>query len=109
MNLTLAFDRSTRNAGAILATDRLSFGGVSRDALGALRAIAKPLAKGVEWFNDNGLVTHTNDLYGDQLTYVPAEQLISSLEPTAQSDWEKSVVTFVRNLPPRTRVVLWWH
>ena len=109
MNLTLAFEKPNRIADRILATDRLSYGGVSQALHHSLGPVARPLRDGVEWLDENGQSIRINDLYGEQLTYVRAGQLIPHLETTASSDWEKSVVAFVRTLPASTRVVLWWH
>jgi hypothetical protein len=70
----------------------------------------KPLPATVrfDWYEDGGVKQRTDDPYGAPLRFVWAEEL-ARVDVGRSSDWNKAALAFVRGLPPRTPIVLWWH
>lgn len=70
----------------------------------------KPLPPNVKFdaYEDEGIKTRKTDPYGEKLTYVLAEEL-AKLDLTGVSPWNRAVFAMMKQLPPDTPVILWWH
>lgn len=73
----------------------------------------KPIPKGnvVLWYKDEGIDDSTKSPYGDRLTYVTAGELckvkLDTRFPTHQ--FNKAIFAMIRELPPESWVILYWH
>lgn len=90
---------------------KLSLPGGARDMedlMAAEGVQAHPLPPGVRfwYYHDEGLKEETTDCYGQPLTYVLAGELAAVKH--GRTRWEPAWA-YLRALPPRTPVVLWWH
>jgi hypothetical protein len=63
----------------------------------------------VQWYEDEGIKERKTDPYGSPLTYLTAGELLAVALPTNASPWNKGVWAFLKELPPDTRILLWWH
>jgi len=61
-----------------------------------------------EWYEDEGLKIRKDDPYGSPLTMLTAGELAQA-DTSQSSAWNKAVWEMIRNLPPDTPIVLWWH
>lgn len=62
----------------------------------------------VLWCEEDGLSDLTDDPYGDRLVYTLAG-ILASVELRGVSTWNAAIMDFMRQIPAKTRVVLWWH
>lgn len=58
------------------------------------------------WYSDEGIIETSEDSYGDDLTYVTAGEL-AEIMPTGT--WNTAAFSMIRELPPETPIVLFWH
>ena len=75
-----------------------------------LEEVGRPLPEKVHWYEDDGLRLRDTTPYGKALKFLYAGELwqffneLEFLRP-----WDRAVVGFIRALPAKTRVVLWFH
>ncbi len=108
MNLTLAFDRYGF-AGSILCFERHRLDWQDYEAFDRIKAEAVPLADGVQWYGDEGLEERKEDPYGEPLTCMLAHSIARHLSAAPLRRFDAATLTYLKALPPETRVVLWWH
>ncbi len=58
---------------------------------------------------DNGFVARSNDDRGNALTYTYAGDLARLTKPEHATERNKAVFAYVKALPPKTPIVLWWR
>jgi len=63
----------------------------------------------VQWYGDEGLEEVTTDAYGDPLKFVYAEEFENIDPEEIINEWNKAVLIFLRSLPPKIPILLWWH
>jgi hypothetical protein len=112
--LSLGIERWGRSDGTpILAYNRLVFEAINMEDLkDKIKPFAVPLPEGVEWYDDDGLETHTDDAYGEPLTYIAAHHLAPLLNGHLEHTRDPfcfAVAAFVGNLPPDRKIVLYWN
>ena len=80
---------------------------------GVIKALnVKELPANVKFdrYTDDGVETVTTDSWGVKLTFVDAGEFKKiKTARIATIKWNKSVLTFLSSLPPKTPVVLYWH
>jgi hypothetical protein len=98
----LAFDRNYDLFGQI--TD------CGRDTLPPILT-PQPLPDNIkfDWYDDSGLKTITEDAYGSPLTFVRAGEFTKLQLPKQSGEWNRAMIMFLCQIPPKTPVVLWWH
>lgn len=62
-----------------------------------------------DYFEDTGMERITEDAYGEPLTMVFAEKLAAVPLSDDTSCWNRATWAYLRELPPDTPVVLYWH
>ena len=107
INLTLVFDRYGF-AGPILAYERYRLDWRDYEAFDRIKAEAVPLSHGIHWYGDEGLEDRTDDEYGAPLTWLPAHSVARHLASAPLRGWDLATLSFLKALPPGTRVVLMW-
>jgi len=50
----------------------------------------------------------TTDPYGDNLTWLTANDFKDFIPPEDTSAWNRRVLTFIKSLPADFIIVLWW-
>ena len=68
-----------------------------------------PSTKRVQLYKDHGVSNTTEDAYGELLRYAEAGELAKCSLSKNASPWNRAAWEFIRNLPPETPVILWWH
>jgi hypothetical protein len=58
---------------------------------------------------DRGFVARGNDDRGNALTYVYAEDLADLKIPVRVTQWNNAVMAYMRALPRKTPIILWWR
>lgn len=59
-------------------------------------------------YEDEGLRYDTSDRYGKPLTYTTSAELRTLRAVEDLSEWNRAALAFVLNLPPDTRIILYW-
>lgn len=76
------------------------------DQIGKLQSFPLEADRRFALYEDDGIShTHT-DAYGEPLRYVEAWEF---LNVHSDNKWNKAVIDFLRSLPPKMPVVLYWH
>jgi hypothetical protein len=111
VDLTLVPDRFESGSRPILGYTRLPLMCRWYRLHEVLRSVANPLLEGLMWYADEGIETVKVDAYGDDLRWVLPSQFLKAASDTTENlePWDKAVVAFIRELPPMTRIVLWFH
>jgi hypothetical protein len=60
-------------------------------------------------YSDEGIEDRNDDQYGNPLTYITAGDLAIVKLHKQASLWNQACWAFIRALPPKTKIVLWWH
>lgn len=81
-----------------------------------IKRLQKPFPKDkvVRWYGDQGLTTVTKDELGNELKYCLAEDFksinIYAFDVNDEDDlWNKAIILMMRNLAPKTPVILFWR
>ncbi len=72
--------------------------------------LVRPLPEGLKvgHYEDCGLRYDDKDRHGNPLTFTTRELLREMPEIGDLCDWNRAVLAFLVNLPPGTRIVLYW-
>lgn len=110
LDLDLIVDQYKTESARLLGHTRI---GLERNyaLFGAIQALQPRSAAVSLWnYEDEGLKDRNEDPYGTPLTELWAGELAKVDLPEGEiTDWNRAALAFVKALPWRTRVVLWWH
>lgn len=112
VNLTLLPDYyELRDRNHMLAYCRIPVDGQYYLMWKEIKRHVVPVSVPVMNYSDEGVVTRTDDLYGEFLTCIYAAKLAILMEAYVpeNNDWDRAVVQFLKTLRSDRKIVLWWH
>lgn len=67
-----------------------------------------PADNWLEIYSDDGIEEIKNDPYGGELKYFFAEDIKEIPDDVETSDWNKAIIIFLKNLPPKSIITPYW-
>lgn len=111
IDLSLGIQRHNRVMNWFLVYDRLSLDRDYRlfEVVRETEPMPIPNNIKVDWYDDEGVETITEDPYGRALTCLPADELVSAMGVNELSQKNTAVMRYLEALPADYMVVLYWH
>ena len=71
-----------------------------------------PFNRRIDWYGEDGIESRTTDYYDEPLTFLPAGTIQTAIEcgifPQPESDWNRAIFAFIREVDPDRKVILFW-